>query len=1270
MRPNPVIPLALLVLAAILILLVNTAGAQTDPPASGDWTVGDVTVVTDQVVRLRGDLKVVSGGHLTLSNVTLQVFSDATNLHGILVTANGTLRITDGDGNATTSGDSSVVMRGNPSYGYSFLAEKGSELYIGNSLLTNMGASGGTGGVLIRTDKARLQGSTFLGGHSYNVRLEDNKDIYVYGCNFNESNDGLVLKGCNNISMDNCQLKYNDRTGLVLEGSTNITVTGADIFYNGLEGARIVGGSHNTLEHTQISHNLRGLVLEGESWFVLWDCEVVDTDFNGISISKGSHNISIDRCVVRSSKRSGLEADGVHDLTIYGSVFRDSGYYGLRIFNGSRSVILSTTSAYDNGYDGVHMERSRDVLMIACYFAFNGYNGAFVIDTVNVTVNAGRYMNNTYDGLNFDHVRDLLVDGIDVYGNGYHGLNVQAGSTDVTIIGGWFRYNTRCGVALDSVFNVTGTGNPLMRYNGDYGLRVEGGASNISMRCFILNNTRGALRVIEATDLLINASVLIQTDLPGFLLHVREGQDILITNSTTVGTAHLEDGSNVSLVHCTFDDVVPDVDGNSRLGYGEFVTVEVVWPNKEPVAGAAVNATGRGGGVLARGMTTANGTTEEMTVIFKAFVGESVTDQNPISFWARKGIEVARNTTTITERSRVFILLSDDFPPVAVAPPVSAELGEKATMDGSGSTDNGEVVSWVWTFDDGVGTVVLEGRRVNWTFTVLGDFVGELNVSDSVGHWNTTTFLVQVTDTTAPVAEAGENVTVDQGEWVQVDGTASTDNDMTLIVTGKYWWVVFSEDPEVPPRIYTGLIASIQFPNMGLYRIVLNVTDQSGNLGQDRMWVTVLDTTPPEVDSGPDIEVDEGEEVLIEPLSVTDNDPAFDADLTAWWRVTGPDTDMTMDGLVLVFITPRMGVFQATFHVSDAAGNEGSNSLLVTARDVIPPTVDIGVDMTVEMLTELAFDTNATTDNDPAFPDGATYRWRISGPGMDEEHRGDSISFSVPWVGEYVIQLTVADEAGNEGVAIVTVTSVDTALPEFGDISPTHLETVETGNVPVTFIITDVGTGIDPQTVEMRTRTPSGEPWTDWQRVSITSGGNRVEETMVLQFPQGTSTLQLRISDLAGNGPVESEAFIIRVNSRPSVVVLSPTEGADFGHLDEIKLDASPSSDVDGDVLSFRWSSDVVGLLGTEAVVTAPPLSPGIHRISVIVSDGVEGHDSLVTVTITVLPEPSTVDPEEGAPWWFMLVAVLLFMGFALVVWDHQRKRRRTPPADGTDDRV
>ena len=1268
MRSLIITSLALLFVAATILLLVQVADAQTDPPATGDWTIGDNTTLANQTVRLRGNLTIVPGGRLTLLNVTLQVFSDMNAVHGILVMANGTLELSDLDSIWSTQGDRTVLMRGNPAYGYSFLAEKDSRIFIEYSLLSGMGASGGTGGALFRTSGFKLVGTTFMDGYEYCLMLDGSEASVVDACDFNLGKDGLVLKDCVNITVNASSVKLNDRTGLVIDECEDTVVTNSNISFNGWTGVQVVGGSRNKVDNTRIFGNDRGVVLESAAWVTLSSCTVNGPMNEGIFISVGCHNVSIEHSRIRNAGRSGIEAEGADNLTILGSIIDYCGYNGVRLANGSRSVSIAMRAEH-NDDDGLHIEGARDLVIMDSGFQYNGYNGMFLIDSKNVTVRGSTFGNNSYDGLNCDNVRDAIIDDCISEMNRYHGVNIQAGSRDIRIVNSSFDENTRSGLGIDSAFSIT-VDTVMMRSNGGYGLRIEEGASDINVSCWIWNNTDGAVRVEDSNGIRVNGSFLIHNISTGYLLFASNAGDIWITNSTANGTAHMRDGSNVAMVNCTFEDIVPDVDGSSWLKFGEFVTVDVEWPNVKPVSGALVNATGRSGEVLARGTTNATGSTEDLIVLIKTFIAESISDQNPITFWARKGVEVARNVTNITQRTTVSITLQDDFPPVAVAPDLYAELGERATLNGSASHDNGELVSWVWTFDDGVGTVVLEGRVVRWTFTVLGDFSGQLNVSDTVSLWNVTTFTINVTDTTPPVPLVGENASIDQGEWVSVDGTSSTDNDSTLILTGTFLWRVIPEEPGTEVRTYNGLIASIQFPEMGVFRVVLKVTDQSGNSGEDELWVTVRDITPPEVDAGPDSEVDEGSSVTIEPVSILDNDPAFDANLTAWWQVTGPDTDMRMDGLVLVFIAPRMGKFQATLHVTDAAGNEATDSLIVTALDKLPPIVDIGIDTTVEVLTVVALNASGTTDNDPGFPDGASYRWRISGPQMDEEHQGDSISFPVPWIGEYVIDLTVTDAAGNEGSTSVTVTSVDTADPEFGAFYPTHLDTSETGDVAIIFVITDVGTGIDVGTVEMRLRSPSGEPWTEWQKVSVSGSGNRLEETMVIQVPEGDSVIQLRCMDKAGNGPVVSDEHLIRVNSRPTVIVLSPADEADYGPFDEIKLDASASSDVDGDELFYRWSSDVDGLLGTSAEMTAPPLTAGTHRITVIVSDGVVGHDVLVGVDISVRPVPSTVNPDEGMPWWVLAAALLLFGAFAFVVWDHMRKRKRPPSSDEGDEWV
>jgi len=63
-------------------------------------------------------------------------------------------------------------------------------------------------------------------------------------------------------------------------------------------------------------------------------------------------------------------------------------------------------------------------------------------------------------------------------------------------------------------------------------------------------------------------------------------------------------------------------------------------------------------------------------------------------------------------------------------------------------------------------------------FTVI------LTVSDAAGNTHTDTMTVTVNDTTNPVADAGDNQTVDQGDTLTFNGSGSTDN---VAVTNFTW---------------------------------------------------------------------------------------------------------------------------------------------------------------------------------------------------------------------------------------------------------------------------------------------------------------------------------------------------------------------------------------------------------------------------------------------------------------------------------------------------
>jgi len=73
-----------------------------------------------------------------------------------------------------------------------------------------------------------------------------------------------------------------------------------------------------------------------------------------------------------------------------------------------------------------------------------------------------------------------------------------------------------------------------------------------------------------------------------------------------------------------------------------------------------------------------------------------------------------------------------DQPPVpALKMPSTAAPGEKVTLDGSGSTDNGKIVTWYWEFGDGANGT---GQKVTHTWATNGPYDVTLWVTDDAGQ--------------------------------------------------------------------------------------------------------------------------------------------------------------------------------------------------------------------------------------------------------------------------------------------------------------------------------------------------------------------------------------------------------------------------------------------------------------------------------------------------------------------------------------------------------
>ncbi|WP_306912175.1 M23 family metallopeptidase [Arthrobacter sp. B3I9] len=315
-------------------------------------------------------------------------------------------------------------------------------------------------------------------------------------------------------------------------------------------------------------------------------------------------------------------------------------------------------------------------------------------------------------------------------------------------------------------------------------------------------------------------------------------------------------------------------------------------------------------------------------------------------------------------------------------------------FDGSGSSDDGKVVSYTWDFGD--GTAAATGPKVRHTYGTAKTYTVSLKVTDNAGLEGTSSQPVTVTAPPVNRAPVSLFTAVVSGLVVDFDGSGSSDDGKVV----SYTW-----DFGDGTAAATGPKVQHTYGTAKTYTVSLNVTDNAGLEGTSSQPVTA--TMPPvslftAVVSGLVVDFDgSGSSDDGKVVSYT-----WDfGDGTA--AATGPKVRHT-------YGTAK--TYTVSLKVTDNAGLEGTSSQPVTVT--APPVNRAPVSLFTAVVSGLVVDFDGSGSSD----DGkvVSYTWDF-GDGTAAA-TGPKVRHTYGTAKKYTVSLKVTDNAGLEGTSSQPVT--------------------------------------------------------------------------------------------------------------------------------------------------------------------------------------------------------------------------------------------------------
>ena len=509
---------------------------------------------------------------------------------------------------------------------------------------------------------------------------------------------------------------------------------------------------------------------------------------------------------------------------------------------------------------------------------------------------------------------------------------------------------------------------------------------------------------------------------------------------------------------------------------------------------------------------------------------------------------------------------------------LSQALPQTLTLDSTSTTQGTCLLDAAHTLNCDLGTLAA-GAAVTVTLNVTANTTGNVvttanvtaGVNDSNSNNNNASVSISVQSANqSPIANAGGNQSVEcagEATPVMLNGSASSDPDGDDL---SYTW-------SGPFGMQSGATVQVPFAYGSQQAVALLVDDNKGGTDSDQIMVSVVDTTPPELEAAAN--------TTLEAQSAAG----------AAHQVSYTASDVC--GGVNVALTGALdhypiGSTTVTMTATDRGGNTSSDSTTISVQDTTPPSLTVPAAVSTEataVLSAVAIgQANASDVVDPA-----------PVVGNDAPASGFAL-------GTTTVTWTATDKYHNQASKAQSVTVVDTTAPAIAianstlSVAATGAYTnVDLGNVTASDIFTPVALtndapvgGFAPgsSTVTYTARDPNGNVATATQTVQV-------------QYVFGDYQPPLRQGGVYKLGRVIPVKIVLTYANGTPVTTAQPTLSVYTVSNSEVTgepLDIASASSADtGTTLRYTGTGgEYIYNLDTSRVAT------GIYRLFVDVKDG------------------------------------------------------------------